>query len=854
MNRLHVQVSALTVSLVSALLWVQPSAAQVVPDGTLPVGERSQVSGDPNAQIDGGARRGGNLFHSFSQFSIPTGGAAYFNNATDVQNIFSRVTGRSVSSIDGVIRANGTANLFLLNPNGILFGSNARLNIGGSFVATTANSINFADQFQYSATNPQTTPLLTVSIPVGLQMGTNPAPIRVQGTGYNLSQGSIFVPITVGKAATGLEVSTGQTLALIGGNLDIQGGVLTAEQGRIELGSVRDGQVDVGDRFALGYSGIQSFGEIHLSQRALVNASNSGVIQVQGGQVSLTDGSLLLIQNQAGQSGGSIAVTASKLVDLRGTSLDGSVFGGLESQALGAGSGADLTVKTQRFIVREGAIASAFSYGSGPTGQINVNATDSMQVIGIASSSTLGSLVAAIAVDSSDTGNITLSTSQLRVVDGGSIGTTTVGTGRSGDVTINTSEAIEVTGTNFLRQSNIAAGTVSGEAGRLTIHTERLRVQAGGTINTVTIGDGSAGSLIINARESIELDGNGTQFSAPSSVGAFGFRFTTEQPQDPALLAPEAPTGVSGNATITTGTLTMTNGARVDVSNAGTGPAGLLGIRANSITLNNQAGITASTASGQGGNIQLQVRDTLLLRQISGVSAIAGGTGNGGNIQIDAGAIVAVPTENSDISANSVNARGGNVTINTSGIFGIQFRPQDTPLSDITATGATSTQQGTVQVNIDRFDPTSGLVQLPSGVVDSSRLIAQGCPADRGDSFVITGRGGLPPRPEQQLDDDAEWDDRELLTVAQQRGRGETDLGRSAQSNETRRPGESYHSTFKTQNSKLPYLPVTEATRWQTTSTGEIILVANTENSTMQNSFNAAHNWLNHSTSCQGKQ
>ena len=97
------------------------------------------------------------------------------------------------------------------------------------------------------------------------------------------------------------------------------------------------------------------------------------------------------------------------------------------------------------------------------------------------------------------------------------------------------------------------------------------------------------------------------------------------------------------------------------------------------------------------------------------------------------------------------------MTINASGIFGIQFRPQNTPLSDITATGANSTSNGTVQLNINQLDPTAGLVQLPTGLVDSSRLIAQGCPADRGNSFVITGHGGLPPTPEQELDDDAEW-------------------------------------------------------------------------------------------------
>ncbi len=178
-----------------------------------------------------------------------------------------------------------------------MIGAGASLNIGGSFIASTANSINFADNFHYSATNPQTAPLLTVSVPIGLQMGTNPGRIGVQGNGYNLSQPSIFVPITKGNASTGLQVSAGQTLALVGGDIEIQGGVLTAEQGQIELGSVRTGQVSLGDRFTRSYQGIQEFGEIRLSQQTLVDASGGGVIQVQGNRVSLTNGSLLLIQN-----------------------------------------------------------------------------------------------------------------------------------------------------------------------------------------------------------------------------------------------------------------------------------------------------------------------------------------------------------------------------------------------------------------------------------------------------------------------------------------------------------------------------------------------------------------------------
>ena len=270
--------------------------AQVTPDGTLgaesSVVTPTNVNGLPGEQIDGGATRGANLFHSFEQFSVPTRGEAFFNNALDIQNIISRVTGLSISNIDGLLRANGAANLFLLNPNGINFGANARLSIGGSFVGSTASSLNFADGTQFSATAPQATPLLTVSVPIGLQYGGTTGGIQVQGNG----QGTRITPDLI-DTPVGLRVEPNQTLAMVGGDVALTGGTLKTAGGRIELGSVAgSGLVSltpIESGWALGYEGVPTFGDIQLSGVATADTSGAGGgdVRVQARRVTLTNGS-----------------------------------------------------------------------------------------------------------------------------------------------------------------------------------------------------------------------------------------------------------------------------------------------------------------------------------------------------------------------------------------------------------------------------------------------------------------------------------------------------------------------------------------------------------------------------------
>jgi filamentous hemagglutinin family protein len=395
--------------------------AQISPDGTLPTSV-NQVNN--SFEITGGTQAGSNLFHSFREFSVPTGSEAFFKNnanTNSIVNIINRVTGGSISNIDGLIKENYGANLILINPSGINFGHNAQLNIGGSFLGSTANTIKFADGTEFSATNIQNSPLLTISVPVGLQFGQNPAAINVQGQGHNLAvESQIFSPFTRGDT-TGLKVQPGQTLALVGGDITLDGGVLVTEGGRIELGSVGGNSfvnlaANSGQVWSLGYTGVPSFKDIDMRSRAITDTSGvgSGSIQLQGRNITLQDGSAVLIQTQGTQSAGNINVNASESLKLIGTTPDGQISTNIFTETIGDGKSGDINITTPRLVVQDGAVISAATYTPAPGGNISVNAAESLEVIGYSSvNPNRFSTISAATYGAGNAGTLTASTKRV---------------------------------------------------------------------------------------------------------------------------------------------------------------------------------------------------------------------------------------------------------------------------------------------------------------------------------------------------------------------------------------------------------------------------------------------------------
>ncbi|KGF73388.1 hypothetical protein DO97_20065 [Neosynechococcus sphagnicola sy1] len=202
-----------------------------------------------------------------------------------------------------------------------------------------------------------------------------------------------------------------------------------------------------------------------------------------------------------------------------------------------------------------------------------------------------------------------------------------------------------------------------------------------------------------------------------------------------------------GNIFIQTGNLQILNGSEISVSDLGAGDAGNLRISAKEILLSNQGRISAQSASGEGGNIQLEVQDLLLMRNRSDISTtagLAGSRGNGGNISIQAQNIVAL--DRSLITAQAFEGQGGNIRVVARGVF---LSP-DSFISASTQLGIA----GTVEVNQLEQPPEAGLVALPATVEDISGLVDPTCAGLRGrtpSEFYVTGRGGVPESPDQPM-------------------------------------------------------------------------------------------------------
>ncbi|MEO0769826.1 MAG: filamentous hemagglutinin N-terminal domain-containing protein [Cyanobacteria bacterium J06649_4] len=661
----------------------QRAIAQVIGDRSLmnessivtPIATPDVISDDAQPStysITGGARRDSNLFHSFEQFSVQTGEIASFANSSSVENIISRVTGNAVSNINGTLQTQGNANLFLLNPAGIVFGSGAQLDIGGSFLASTGG-LRFDNGFLYSGAIASPPPLLTISTPIGLELN-NP-------TGSILSGDIRFSDSVDGRAGNtanstpiNLSVTAGESITLVGKTVSLSNAQLRAPGGGIAVGGVREASTlpisSSRQGLDVDLTEISQAGDIQIANQSVLDTSGeqAGRILLQGDAVTLSDQSALISDTFE--------------------SLQNDHNGAMDSHSRDS----RIQVFANRFGLQGGSFIGSATQSATAASDIDIQASDRIEIRGLSENDLvqrqllnfLGARqisdrrsggIFSTTTGAGGVGNVSLSAPSILFAQGAGISTETLGTGRSGNIDIR-AESVQLQAAGIFTNSLVpgvptltlqgggsglsTAGIPAGAAGDITVNTARFVAEGGSAVSASTLSDRPSGNITVNATDAITLRGASQDSLFSTTIVNISF----------------GGNGNVGTTTVNTGRLSLEDGSTIFTSSGSRvldgfvefgGTGGDISITATeSVSVlggrNNPTGFVfgelgAETYSDSAaGNIEII---TPVLNVLDGgrITTATLGTGQGGQIDITAQEIVVEGQENevfpSLVSANS---------------------------------------------------------------------------------------------------------------------------------------------------------------------------------------------------------
>ncbi len=705
----------------SAVCW-----SEVTLDGSM--GSAGTLAG-PDFQITEnlGHRTEGNLFHSFGSFNLARGESATFSGSSSINNVISRVTGGTPSSIDGALHSSiPNANLYFLNPAGVFFGSNASLDVQGSFHVSTADYLGFKDGTQLSTSSADNGAILSASAPEAFGfLGDNPAVIE-------LSKATLEVPV-------------GNSFSLIAGDILIEGGTLVARAGRIDIASVGSAGEVIRMDNSLQITALNELGRITMNNALVAtNGDAGGAIFIRGGELTL-DNSVVISETLADNSGkaidiavndnlvlinGGLVQTQTKSAGNAGDLLitarhitvndDDSKFAtGLLSISSSTGNGGDIKIKVESLEVMNSARISTQAFSSGSSGDLSI---ETERVLLTGKDTVLGSTAS---TDSSgNAGNLTIHTNALEMRDnavitvvsnnaslyieakdvtlegdgknlvttsisGGSFGVTASESGNtskassSNQITliaenIEIRDGAQISGAkgwdmqieadNILLDGGVTRSVTgftsfsNNDAGNISVITANLEVLDGGTISTASVAPGNAGDIHVEA-DNILLAGQST------TAGITGLHSESLGDQNALVRG-----GDAGNITVVTSNLEIHDGASISGKSVLAGNSGNINIEAANILLVGQAiegldltGINSESLLGKdAGDISI-VADNLEIRNGANIKSNTLEGGKGGDINIEAGRVVLSGVEGFDIiGINSQSLLGkdaGNISI-----------------------------------------------------------------------------------------------------------------------------------------------------------------------------------------------
>ncbi len=700
--------------LISGCLWnciTLPIVAQIVPDNTL---DRESSVVTPNVIIkdaiadylEGGTVRGNNLFHSFSEFNIPELDRVYFASPSGIENILTRVTGGNLSQILGTLGVDGGANLFLLNPNGIVFGQNSQLDIAGSFLATTADSYIFSNGFNFSATDLAAPPLLTINIPTGLQFGSNPGSIVNRSRNVATSP-EIVSPANIITAAglevpnppsnitpEGLKVAQEQTLSLIGGEIRLEGGYLNTSEGKIELGAIgansRINLIPDGNNWQVDYEGVSSFADIKINQQGGIDGGRTGGTQIslRGRNISMgydldtlakldyqiedffnlesspnldqlaPDRTKIEAQNQNHQ--------IPTLIDINATDTFSIIDPGRNSSIVDPGRNSNNIV--------------AHTSGTGDAGAINIVA-DSIVVYGASFDS--WSLPGA----SGNAGEINLTAQNISLNNAGA-GVNTFSQADGGIINLDIAQDVQLKSGGFG-----ATARDQGRGGTVQIKAQNLDIKFGG-IGTGTFGNGDGGSINLDIADNLTITsgGFGSDAYADGNGGKINIDARNIELYEAGMGAKTIGRGQGGEIEINAETIILQDGVisaesgenfderdfvnenfSIPLGERNAGNGGSIQLQARSLLID-QGNITTSTfGEGNAGNIELEVNSLSAVggELVAGINSFTKGEGDGGNITIIGDRLKL--DHGASIAANSQGVgQAGDIMIETQSLLEIE--------------------------------------------------------------------------------------------------------------------------------------------------------------------------------------